>query len=124
MVIEEFFEDLGSMWMRGPATFFPTAERRESDVEVMFLQDGNGPWLRQPVAFAPNFEFLDRWVNSDSSYLGGEGFSGFEFGLSLSQALKAFAKSKPIHEHLSLRFPALARRPASSGPLARLNKQG
>jgi hypothetical protein len=30
------------MWVRGPATFFPTAERRESDMEVMFLQDGNG----------------------------------------------------------------------------------
>jgi hypothetical protein len=91
MVIEEFFEDFGSMRVRGAASFFPTAHRGESGVKVMFLKDRDGLGLGKAIARTPGFEFLNDGVNGAFPQLGGEGFSGFKSALSLNQLFKAFA---------------------------------
>jgi hypothetical protein len=89
MVEEKFFKDPGSMWVGGPTPFFPTPEAGESNMEIMFPEDGHGFALRQLILFAPRGKFFDRGVDLASSYIGGIRFASLHFG-SLSQLLKAF----------------------------------
>ena len=42
MVVQKFLKDLRGVWVRGSASFLPTAQRGESDVEIMLLQDRDG----------------------------------------------------------------------------------
>jgi hypothetical protein len=89
MVGEKFFKYPGSMWVGGPAPFFPTPEAGESNMEIMFPEDGHGFALRQLILFAPRGKLFDREVDLASSYIGGIRFASLHFG-SLSQLLKAF----------------------------------
>jgi hypothetical protein len=77
------------MWVGGPAPFFPTPEAGESNMEIMFPEDGHGFALRQLILFAPRGKLFDREVDLASSYIGGIRFASLHFG-SLSQLLKAF----------------------------------
>jgi len=72
VVVQKFLKDLGRVWVRGSASFLPTAQRGESDVEIMPLQDRDGGALGQPVPLAPSLEFVDRRVDFASSHVGGK----------------------------------------------------
>jgi hypothetical protein len=89
MVGEKFFKYPGSMWVGGPPPFFPTPEAGESNMEIIFPEDGHGFALRQLILFAPRGKFFHRGVDLASSYIGGIRFASLHFG-SLSQLLKAF----------------------------------
>ncbi len=90
VVVQKFLKDLGRVWVRGSASFLPTAQRGESDVEIMLLQDRDGRALGQPVPLAPGLEFVDRRVDFASSHVGGKRSASSEL-LILSQLFKAFA---------------------------------
>jgi hypothetical protein len=49
MVGEKFFKYPGSMWVGGPPPFFPTPEAGESNMKIVFPEDGHGFALRQPI---------------------------------------------------------------------------
>jgi hypothetical protein len=49
MVGEKFLKDPSSMWVGGPAPFLPTPEAGESNIEIVFPEDGHGFALRQPI---------------------------------------------------------------------------
>jgi len=46
MVVQKLLKDLGGVWVRGATAFLPTAQRRESDVKIIFSQHGDGFALR------------------------------------------------------------------------------
>ena len=63
MVGEKFFKDPGSMWVGGAPPFFPTPEAGESNMEIVFPEDGHGFALRQLILFAPRGKFFHRgWI--------------------------------------------------------------
>lgn len=72
VVVQKFLKDLGRVWVRASASFLPTAQRGESDVEIMLLQDRDGGALGQPVPLAPGLEFMDRRADFASSHVGGK----------------------------------------------------
>ena len=63
MVVQKFLKDLRRVWVRGSAPFLPTAQRRETDVEIMLLQDRDGRTLRKSIALAPSCQRVHRRVN-------------------------------------------------------------
>ncbi len=90
VVVQKFIKDLGGVWVRGSASFLPAAQRGETDVEIMLLQDRDGRALGQPVPLAPGLEFVYRRVNFASSHVGGKRSASSEL-LILRQLFKAFA---------------------------------
>jgi len=76
--------------VRGSTAFFPTPQRGEGKMKIIFLQDRDGRTLRKSIAFAPSCQLVHRGVNIASSDLGGKRSASFEL-LSLCQLLKALA---------------------------------
>jgi hypothetical protein len=84
------FQNRGRVRVRGSTAFFPTPQRGEGKMKIIFLQDRDGRTLRKSIAFAPSCQLVHREVNIASSDLGGKRSASFEL-LSLCQLLKALA---------------------------------
>ena len=49
-----FFQNRGRVRVRGSTAFFPTPQRGEGKMKIIFLQDRDGRTLRKSIAFAPS----------------------------------------------------------------------